>query len=151
VPPLQPRHGGKLHPQRDFPYGRRCHGRKPTSSPSGVTTMDDWRRPAFGTHMLDQDRCHDEATQPADGPQPWSEQTHCLSASLYSGWRGFSCRTSLPLRPWLRSYPLLSAEERLGSRPPRATPRALHLRSPPMGWTGCTINWQKFMPSPPRS
>jgi hypothetical protein len=49
---------------------------------------DDWCRPTFGHHLPDWDRCHDEATQPVDRPQPRSGKMDFLGMSLYSGWRG---------------------------------------------------------------
>jgi hypothetical protein len=41
-----------------------------------------------------------------------------------------------------------SHEEGGRMRPPWTSPRALHLRSLPMGWTRCTTNWRRFTPSP---
>jgi hypothetical protein len=42
--------------------------------------------------------------------------------------------------------PVHRGEARLGPLEPN--PRAHRLRSPPTGWTGCTINWWKSTPSP---
>jgi hypothetical protein len=75
LPPLQPQHGrGAMQPRQGFPYGRRCHGRKPTTPPSSITlTMKDNRRkPVLYISPLSPDQRHDEATSPASRLLPQS-------------------------------------------------------------------------------
>jgi hypothetical protein len=107
LPPLQQQHGRRmLQPRQDFSHGEWWRSQKPTTPPIGITLtmMDNRRKPVLDIPLPSLDRCHDKATSSSSRPLPRFSQTHYLSASLCSRWRGSFRWTSPPLRPRARSW-----------------------------------------------